>query len=835
MKSLSTSLLISVTLFLAFVIPTSAQKSSADIYKDIKKLGVLANVLYLAAHPDDENTRMISYLSNDLSVNTTYLSLTRGDGGQNLIGPEMREMLGVIRTNELLSARAIDGGSQLFTRANDFGYSKSPAETFTIWDKEDVLSDVVWAIRKVRPDVIINRFTSDTSRPNHGHHTASAILAEEAFTLSADTTLYSDQLAWVKPWQPRRVFWNTSWFFYGSREAFEAVDKSDMIGIDIGAYDPVMGQSCSEIAGRSRSMHKSQGFGAAETRGESFDYLILVEDSENTKPTSLFDDIDISWNRVKGGQKIGNSVTVLEGTFDFTDPAASLPLLLSIYRDIESLQDPFWRDIKLAECKSLIQSCLGLYIEARTNVYSTSPEATLPVTLEVINRSDQNVSLLSVRSLATDSLIDLSEPLLNNQGYEVEISEVVPAHLSIPYWLEEPYKDGMYTVEDQQMRGLPWNPAAMQFEVIVTFDGIPFSFTTDLIYKAVDPAKGEVTRPVSIIPPVTVESKDEVLVFRKGESKQIPLTIIANADAVTGTLQLETEESGWTLSPSQFDLSFDHSGETQDIVCTITPPDKSASATLIPKVMVESKNFHHKTTTLDYDHIPYLSIVREAAIHLQSMDIGITPRRIAYIMGAGDDVPASLRQIGYEVDLIEPDQISTSGLAGYEVVILGVRAFNTVEALAHKNKILFDWTKAGGTMIVQYNVSRRLVTDALAPYPLTLSRDRTTEENAPVSILQKDHPAMMTPNKITAADFDGWVQERGLYYPGEWDEHFTPLLSMHDTGEDATEGALLVAPYGDGYFVYSGLSWFRHLPAGNPGPYRLLSNLISLGYKTDKS
>lgn len=835
MKSLTTIFFLSCCLSFFSTTTLLAQKGSAEIYKDIRKLGVLANVLYLAAHPDDENTRMISYLSNDLSVNTTYLSLTRGDGGQNLIGPEMRDMLGVIRTYELLGARAIDGGSQLFTRANDFGYSKTPAETFTIWDRDAVLSDVVWAIRKVQPDVIINRFNSDTSRPNHGHHTASAILSEEAFDLAGKKDVYPEQLKWVSPWQPERVYWNTSWFFYGSREAFEKADKTGMIGINIGAFDPVTGESCSEIAGRSRSMHKSQGFGSAETRGESLDYLVLVKDAKNITPQSLFEGIDITWNRVKGGQAIGNKVHLLESTFDFKNPVTSIPLLLQIHSDIEGLSDPFWKKIKLAECEELIKNCLGLFFEARTERFKASPGSTLPVTLEIINRSAKSVSLLSISPSSADTTFYLTEPLLYNIGFTTDLPFKVPEELSIPYWLKDPHTEGMYTVKEQTMRGVPANPTSITVDINLTIDGKPYQFQTPVIYKTVDPAEGEVSRPLSVLPPVTVEANDEVLVFKKGESREVTLTLTAVQDSVSGTLKLKTPVAGWKVAPESINWTFGLAGETLNTTCTITPPDNTSSTVLIPEIIVGESSYHHKIHTLDYPHLPYMSIVRDATVKLQSMDIGISQRPIAYIQGAGDDVPASLRQIGYKVDVIDPAGITPSTLSNYEVVIIGIRAFNTIDALAHKNKILFDWTAAGGTMIVQYNVNRRLVTDDFSPYPITLSRDRTTEENSPVTILEPTHPAMQFPNKITQEDFNGWVQERGLYYPGEWDEHFTPLLEMHDTGEQGTKGALLVAPYGEGYFVYSGLSWFRHLPAGDTGPYRILSNLISLGHKNDKS
>ena len=831
MKSLLTTLFL---LFSAYQY-VSAQHGSEEIYRDIKKLGVLANVLYVAAHPDDENTRMISYLSNHLSVNTTYLSLTRGDGGQNLIGPEIREMLGLIRTNELLGARGIDGGQQLFTRANDFGYSKTPAETFSTWDRKAVLSDVVWAIRTTKPDVIINRFNTDTSKPNHGHHTASAILAVEAFDLAGKNAEFTEQLNYVSPWQPRRIFWNTSWWFYGSQEAFSKADKSKMLALDIGSYDAITGESNSEIAGRSRSMHKSQGFGSAETRGESLDYIDLLKDANGIIPTSLFDGIDITWNRVPGGAPIAEKVKKLEQEFDFKAPAKSLPLLLDIYSAIRSLEDSFWKKTKITECEILIKECLGLFIELRTHKYKASQGSLLKVTLEVINRSSSEVTLVSVKPTPSDTLTTLSTSLLYNQVFVKEFEITTPEKLSTPYWLEKHPTEGMYVVDDQLLRGIPASPPSITATINIQVGGKDLTFNTPVIYKMVDPAEGEITRPLSIIPPVTVETDNEVLMFNDGEHRKIQLTLAAVEDNVQGELRLKTTDAAWKVTPEIISWSFDKSGESKTIECTITPPNKSSKAELRPEIIAGNSTFHHKITTIDYDHIPYMSVVIDGIVRLQSMDIKTTPRTIAYIVGAGDDVPASLRQVGFNIEVIEPTAITPELLSRYQVVILGVRAFNTVESLAYKNHVLFEWVRTGGTLIAQYNVSRGLVTEEIAPYSLSLSRDRITEENAPVTILDPTNDIFNAPNKITNADFEGWVQERGLYFPNKWDDAFKPLLEMNDTGEAPTKGALLVAQYGEGYYIYSGLSWFRHLPAGNTGPYRLLSNIISLGYKKGKS
>ena len=378
MQKLYTLLL---ALFITIIQSVWAQQpvkpNSVDIYHQIQKLNFLGSVLYIAAHPDDENTRLISYLSNDKKARTAYLSLTRGDGGQNLIGPELRELLGVIRTQELIEARKIDGGEQFFSRANDFGFSKNPTETLQIWDKNQVLSDVVWAIRKFQPDIIINRFDHRSPGTTHGHHTASAMLSMEAFDLANDANQFPNQLQYVSTWQPKRVFFNTSWWFYGSQEKFKAADKTNLINLKIGTYYPALGKSNQEIAALSRSRHQSQGFGSTGTRGEEDEYIEFLKGDMPKDKTNLFEGIDTTWNRIKGGKAIGDILYAVEKNFDFKNPAASVAELVKAYSLIEKLEDKHWKLVKLEEIERIIAACTGLYLEAVTDVQEITPGSTL--------------------------------------------------------------------------------------------------------------------------------------------------------------------------------------------------------------------------------------------------------------------------------------------------------------------------------------------------------------------------------------------------------------------------------------------------------------------------
>ncbi|HAH33823.1 MAG TPA: LmbE family protein, partial [Flavobacteriaceae bacterium] len=338
--------------------------TASQIYHKLEKLNFLGSALYVAAHPDDENTRLISYLANDLHANTAYLSLTRGDGGQNLIGPQIRELLGVIRTQELLAARATDGGKQLFTRANDFGYSKHPDETLEIWNKDEVLSDVVRAIRKFKPDVIINRFNHRNPGSTHGHHTASAMLSFEAFDLVGDATKFPETATTFGSWQPKRLLFNTSWWFYGSKEKFKKADKSKLVSVETGNYYPALGLSNGEIASLSRSMHKSQGFGSTGTRGKQTEYLEILKGEFPKDTTNVFDGIDTSWSRIQGGVAIGKILNPLLDSFNFQDPSTIVPDLLLAYRLLQDTKQGHWRSIKLKELQALIVSCSGIFLEA---------------------------------------------------------------------------------------------------------------------------------------------------------------------------------------------------------------------------------------------------------------------------------------------------------------------------------------------------------------------------------------------------------------------------------------------------------------------------------------
>lgn len=805
--------------------------NSAEIYQALEKLNVLGSALYVAAHPDDENTRLITWLSNDLHMNTAYLSLTRGDGGQNLIGTQIEELLGVIRTQELLAARRTDGGTQFFSRANDFGFSKHPDETLKIWNKDEVLADVVWAIRKWQPDVIVNRFHHESAGKTHGHHTASAMLSVEAFDLAANPNAYQEQLKYVQVWQPRREFFNTSWWFYGSQEKFDAADKSKMVAVDAGTYLPLRGKSIGEISAESRSMHKSQGFGSVGNRGESLEYLELVKGDMPTDQKDLFQGINTTWSRVAGGAPIGDLVKKILDKYDFNNPGASVPQLMEVLKKIEALPDGYWKQAKLAEAKRIIANCLGLFYEAVATEPSATPGQEVNLTIEAINRSGVNCVLQSVRyqPLGLDST--LNAPLANNKGFSFKKKLALPQNLTTTnaYWLNDNWALGMYNVPDQTLRGVPETPKQFKVEFVFLIENQPFTLEREVAYKKDDDVKGEVYRPFEVVPPVFVNFAEEALLFADAKPRNVAVVVKSGAANVSGSLSLDLPK-GWRAEPASANFELKLKGEERNLSFQVYPSTNFTEGTITPKATVGGRSYTQSLTSIEYDHIPAQTVLRNAELKVARTDLKRAGDRIAYIMGAGDKVPDGLRQAGYHVDLLADQDITLENLKKYDAVVIGIRAYNTVERLKFHQPKLFDYARQGGTVVVQYNTNGTLIPDAeITPYKLKISRDRTTVEEAEVRLLAPDHPVLNSPNKITAKDFEGWVQERGLYFPSEWDPAYTPILSCNDPGEPARDGSLLVAKYGDGWYVYTGLSFFRELPSGVPGAYRLFANLVGLG------
>lgn len=818
--------------FISFQISFAQQPqkpSSVEIYNQIKKLNFLGSVLYIAAHPDDENTRLISYMANEMNARTGYLSLTRGDGGQNLIGPQLRELLGVIRTQELIEARKIDGGEQFFSRANDFGFSKNPDETLQIWDKDKVLADVVWTIRKFQPDVIINRFDHRSPGTTHGHHTSSAMLSVESFKLTNDPKIYPEQLKYVTLWQVKRQFFNSSWWFYGSQEKFDAANKSKFTKLETGVYYSGIGKSNQEIAALSRSRHQSQGFGSTGVRGNETEYLEFINGESPKERDNLFDGIDTTWNRVKNGKPVGELISKIIANYNFSNPSASIPDLVKAYAIIQALEDEHWKSLKSNSIKNIIASCSGLYLEAVASEQEATPGSTVKLSLEAINRSAVDMQLTSVTTLPDNKTTAQNSVLQNNNDQKINLQIQLPNNIEYtqPYWLKEKASVGMYTVLNQENIGIPDIIREVKVVFNVKINGVEIPFERTVVYKYNDGVKGEMYNFLDIVPEVTTSILEKVLLFGSTKSKMIPVKVRAGKDDIKGNLKLELPKS-WAVSPKEIPFTLAKKGTEQTFYFEVTPPTLPEEAVAKSVATVDNKHFDKDEIIIDFNHITKQMVLKSAESKCIRIDLKTSGESIAYIMGAGDEVPESLTQMGYKVTIVKPEEITPEKLDSFSTVITGIRAYNTVNALANKQKILFDFVKGGKNMIVQYNTFGRTVTDQIAPYPLKISNDRVTEENAKITFLAPNHPVLNTPNKISVKDFEGWTQEQGLYYPNEYDAAFTPIISSHDKGESAKDGALLVAPYGKGYYIYTGLSFFRELPEGVAGAYRLLSNIISL-------
>lgn len=822
--------------------------SSARIKLEIDKLSSTGSVLYIAAHPDDENTRLITWLANEQKVRTGYLSLTRGDGGQNLVGEEQGAYLGVIRTQELLAARRMDGGEQFFTRAVDFGYSKTAAETFTKWDRDSILSDVVWVIRNFKPDVIITRFPAD-ERAGHGHHTASAMLAEEAFAAAADPTKFPEQLAYVSTWQAERLFWNNSTWW--DKQLPEKIANGDpnLCVFDTGGFNVLLGKSYGEIAAESRTNHKSQGFGSTPVRGEQKEY---VEWKKGTPFTgqNIFSDIPMTWSRFPGGESIDALVKDIAGTFDYAHPENSIDKLLELRAQLKSLPAAPIITQRITQTEQIIAACLGLYLEPAALSESVAAGESLTLVSTAIRRAPYPVTLEQIEiggvTFKAGEILPVNINQLDTLTYQV------PAHItSNPYWLEGDYAY-LFDVPERSRIGKAENDPAISVKYYLRIGNTGIVYTRGVVYKETDAVKGEIIQPLTVSPQAYVHPQEDLLLFTRSNEKEVTVSIQSNTGQLNGYL-FGIASNGFTVSGGHtitglsagksqtvsFVVNSTHAQDIGALKVYFIPGDGKRIVDSIRNaggvyqaiesyVETSGKGLYRFAQTIAYDHIPTQHILEHAEVRLVKVQTSVPDIQVAYVEGAGDKVDESLRALGLQVTTLKAEDITAELLKQYQAVVVGVRAYNTEKALIEKQALLMQYVSDGGTVIVQYSTSWDAYIQQLGPYPFKVTRTRVTDEQSPVAFNLPEHPVLQKPNAITEADFQHWVQERGIYFAGEVAPEYQMPLSFQDPGEQMQSGAVIVCSYGKGTYVYTGLAFFRELPAGVPGAYRLFVNMLSL-------
>ncbi len=822
-----------LALLLAPILRGSGPEAPVAIAREMRDFGVTGTVLYVAAHPDDENTMLLTYLARGRGYRTAYLSLTRGDGGQNLLGPEFGDLLGVIRTQELLAARQLDGGRQFFSRAKDFGYSKDYRQTLTKWDHQQVLSDIVRVIRTFRPDVVITRFPPEPGG-THGHHTASAYLAVEAFGMAGDPKAFPEQLATLAPWQPRRIVWNGWW---GPGRAAPDGASPEMLHLAIDGEDPVTGASFAVLAAKSRSMHRTQGFAnfsvaSAGSGPHTEAFKVLAGEPARV---DIMDGVDTTWARVPGGAEIGVLAAEAGRRFNPNDPAGSVPALLEIKAKLARLPaDPLVEE-KRGRLDHLLASCLGLAAESSVSepeivpgesfalhhtavVSSTVPVEWVAIRYPTLGRKAKGPGLLSPGVAAT---VDARRGLPDSTP------------LTEPYWLREPGSAGMFRVDDPALIGRPEGPAPIPVEDVFVVGGQTLVVPHDAVFVRSVDGRADARLLPRVIPPVTLGMGSPVVLFAPGAARAVTVTVTASRPGQSGTVGLVAPD-GWGASPTAQPFLLKGAGDRREFTFQVTAPRSPSSCEIRAVAVVGGVRYGTDRIDITYGHIAPQLLQPPARFKAVCLDLAIRGKRVGYLPGAGDSTAASLREMGYEVVPLADKDLSPEGLKGLDAVVIGVRAFNTRTDLPSHLRGLFDYAESGGTVVEQYNTPGGLQTDQLAPFALKLNRDlpryRVTDEKGAVTLLLPAHPALNEPNRIVEADFGGWVQERGLDFASDFDTaHFDALISCSDPGEPPLKGGLLVARVGRGYFVYTGLSFFRQLPAGVPGAYRLFANLVSLG------
>ncbi len=803
---------------------------SSEIYREIKTLKHLPKVLYLAAHPDDENTGLLSWLINDQNVETGYLSLTRGDGGQNLLGTEQGAALGLIRTHELLEARKLDGAQQFFTRAIDFGFSKNTTDTFKQWDADSITADVVWVIRKFRPDVIICRFPP-TAAAGHGQHAASAVVAEKAFKLAGDKNAFPDQLKYVNVWQPKRVLWNT--FRFGAVNT----TAENQLKVTVGQYDAQLGMGYGELAGLSRSLHKSQGAGTQSVAGIRTEYFSHVI-GEPAK-TTLFDGLTKTWTS-QGNADIDKSLDKIISTFNFNNPDLSLPALLALRKKVMALKDTDLKRDKIKSLDNIILSCVGFMGEVVTNQAEAVAGDHYNFRLNVISRAANPVVLEDVkwlnqsesfnRKLSKDSLITIQHDI------QIPADEA----LTEPYWLAKPAKNAAtFSVPNDTLVGLPEAESALNVLLGLKIGSEKFQVKLPLSFKKLDPVRGDVVEALRIVPALELKFTQQLYVAKENEDLHLSLNIKVNSNKKISKGLLNLMYNGERLGGTELNTL-----NGKDFTVDYVIPKTKLAAINSPRLQLDANfvadgvTYNKKQVLIQYPHLPSLQYFTTANAIVMKGDIQARVKKVGYIEGAGDFIPDFLRISGIQVDVLKDEDFygnidesngntNQNKLSQYDAIVLGVRANNTEKKLGRWMPFLWSYVKTGGNLVMQYNTNQDTTVDQLGMYNFSIANKRVTEENAEVKFLNPNHKLLNFPNKITSEDFKSWVQERGAYFPAQWDAAYEPLFEMHDTDEEPLKGSTLYTQYGKGNFIYTPLAFFRQLPAGNVGAARLFFNFLS--------
>ncbi|MFN0168882.1 MAG: PIG-L family deacetylase [Bryobacteraceae bacterium] len=822
-------ILLAFTLLALEVNPLAAQPEmpAGELQLRLRKLRVLGSVLMIAAHPDDEDMSLLAYFGKGRLYRTAYLSLTRGEGGQNLIGAEQGALLGVIRTQELLASRRLDGAEQYFSRAIDFGYTKTAEEAITRWGHEQTLSDIVAVIRRYQPDVVVLRF-SGTPRDGHGHHQASAMLGKEAYPAAAEAARFPELK--LEPWKAVRLLHNTLSFF-----PYAAVAKPGAVSVDMGEYSPLLGQSFTELGSISRSQHRTQAMGAPLWRGPA---IVTFEVRGGTPPQKdPFDGIDTSWIRVPGGAEVDAQLRKALDDYRADEPWRAVPALLRA-RTLMLASDHPWAKRKLVDSAEVVAACLGLRADLVARSHTVIAASRIDMTATVIQRSPLPVKWTSAR-IGTEAHSEII-PLHRNRPASRPFQMAVPRTTTQPFWLRSPSRGDGYSIADSALRNRPETPPLVEGDFEIDIDGQPVHLVRPVLFRGVDPVRGEYTRPLAAIPPVGVHILERVLLA--ADSKPRPVTVEVTAFApCTGSVRLEAG-SGWDIHPAEQPIQLDGPGKQRTLAFSVTPPARTGSTKLHSSASCGAITSGETVNVIQYEHIPAQTVMTPAEARAERLDIRTLARRAGYVMGAGDVVPESLRQLGVEVTVLSDDDLARADLSRFDAIVTGVRAYNVRAGLRANQQRLLDYAERGGTLIVQYNVieggpgmrGQTGALDRLGPHPLAVGRGRVSVEEAPVTLLKPDHLLLNAPNRITASDFAGWVQERGLYFASTWDSRYETVFASGDPGEAPLPGGTLYCRYGKGAYIFTAYSWFRQLPAGVPGAYRLFANFLSAGIAARK-